>query len=233
MTMQSDACDRRLYPDPSRPRWLDSLIKYLRRRRSLLLKSLIYQLPRPLTILDVGGSQFFWVTNMNFSEEKDITIVLLNIDPKELEGLPDRMFLGVVGDARTMPQFVDKQFDVVVSNSVIEHVGSYGEQRRMATEIRRVAKRYFVQTPNRRFPIEPHFIFPCFQFLPFWVKVWLLSHVKLIGWGKESWGGAIETVNSIRLLSKKELMDLFPGATIAGEKYFGLVKSFMVYDWSG
>lgn len=57
-----------------------------------------------------------------------------------------------------MKQFQDNEFDAVFSNSVIEHVGDYEAQRQMANEIMRVGKRYFVQTPNFYFPIEPHIL---------------------------------------------------------------------------
>ena len=72
-----------------------------------------------------------------------------------------------VGDAVDMPGISDGAFDVVFSNSVIEHVETYENQRRMAAEIRRVGRRYFVQTPNRHFPLEPHFLVPGFQLLPY------------------------------------------------------------------
>lgn len=82
-----------------------------------------------------------------------------------------------------MSLFRNEEFDVVFSNSVIEHLGEYPQQRRMADEVRRAGKRYFLQTPNRYFPLEPHFFFPFFQFLPVSVRVWLLSRFHL-GWHK-------------------------------------------------
>jgi hypothetical protein len=114
---------------------------------------------------------------------------------------------------------------------VIEHVGGLKDQHRMADEIKRVGKRYFIQTPNLYFPMEPHFLFPMFQFFPLWLKIWLISHYDL-GWyvktpEKEK---ALEIVKSIRLLCKKELYELFPGAIIYREKFLGLTKSFIVYD---
>jgi hypothetical protein len=133
-----------------------------------------------------------------------------------------------MGDARAMPQFAAKSFDVVFSNSVIEHVGDYANQRRMADEIRRVGQRYFVQTPNKRFPIEPHFLVPWFQYLPTGTRSWLLSRFD-VGWYRRmpDRAAARAEIESIQLLTRKRFSDLFPGATIRDEKFVGLTKSFV------
>jgi len=66
-----------------------------------------------------------------------------------------------------LPAFADRSFDWVFSNAVIEHVGGIEEQRKFASEISRVARcGYFVTTPNKFFPIEPHTLLPLYQFLP-------------------------------------------------------------------
>src|SRR2546423_13369969 len=103
-------------------------------RRMSFFRSLLDPVPRPLRLLDVGGSRWFW-SQWGFNEP-GLEIVLLNADPDEPGA--------TVGDARALP-FPDKSFDVVFSNSVIEHVGLLPDQMRMASEIRRVGKRYFVQ----------------------------------------------------------------------------------------
>ena len=68
--------------------------------------------------------------------------------------------------------------------------------------MQRITKNIFVQTPNKYFPLEPHFLFPFFQFLPLGMQVWLLTHFQL-GWypkyqSKEEAKGAAK---SIRLLT--------------------------------
>lgn len=207
-----------------------SLASRMRRRRFELFRSLLSRLERPVTVLDIGGTEYFWET-MGYAAEMDVRIVLLNLyrAPVRRPG-----FRSVVGDAREMPRFGEDQFDVVFSNSVIEHVGDFEQQRRMAAEIRRVGKRFFVQTPNRYFPIEPHFLLPGYQFLPFEARVFLLRHFEL------GWVGRIPdpvqaaaAVREVRLLDRSELEVLFPGARIYRERFCGLTKSFIVYGGWG
>jgi hypothetical protein len=178
-----------------------------------------------MRLLDVGGSPNYW-RQVSVLDPR-VTITFLNLEPSHLEGPASER--AIVGDARAMP-FPDEDFDIVFSNSVIEHVGSYEDQRRMANEVQRVGKRYFVQAPNRHFPVEPHFLFPLFQFLPLPGRAWLLSHFRL-GWTKEHYtpDEALEAIASIRLMTKREMQDLFPGARIYQERVFGFTKSFTVY----
>jgi hypothetical protein len=206
-------------------REMDSLATRMRRRRFALFTSLLDQLPRPLTILDVGGTERFWQT-MNYSSE-GLAVTLLNISPARV-GLPN--FNSIVGDACSMSFFGNQAFDVVFSNSVIEHVGTYASQRRMAQEIMRVGKHYFVQTPNLYFPLEPHFLFPFFQFLPLSVRTFLVNHFAL-GWRPRfpDKAAARAEVESIQLLDQQRLVALFPGSTLYKERFLGMNKSFIVY----
>ena len=72
----------------------------------------------------------------------------------------------VRADGRELP-FADGAFDLGFSNAVIEHVagGRHG-QRRFLAELCRVAKRVFVTTPNRLFPVDPHSLLPLVHWLP-------------------------------------------------------------------
>jgi len=203
----------------------DSLITQLRRRRFVLFRALLDRLPRPVRLLDIGDTQFFWEM-MGFRGDQGLEITMLNLTP----GWIRPGFRSVVGDARDMRQFADQEFDVVFSNSVIEHVGKLDAQRQMAGEIKRVGKRYFVQTPNRNFPLEPHFFFPGFQFLPLSTRIWLLQHFAL-GWYKKipDYTAARHEVETIRLLSRREVTRLFPEGTLHKERFAGLTVSFVIY----
>jgi hypothetical protein len=203
----------------------DSLSTRFRKRRFRLFRSLVDSIPRPLRILDVGGTQDFW-EKMGFTGEPGVDVTILNIK-KVVVKYPG--FSSVPGDARDLGRFGDGEFDIVFSNSTIEHLGKYEDQKKMASEVARVGKRYFVQTPNLFFPIEPHFLFPFFQFFPMGLRIFLATNFEL-GWYKKfaDTGEAKKRIESIRLLSKKELGNLFVGSTIKREKFLFLTKSFMV-----
>lgn len=202
-----------------------SLADRLRQKRFKLFQNLIQDLPRPVKIIDVGGTGLFW-ERMGFIGQAGVHITILNLKPTPVnhEG-----FTSVVGDARDLKQFGDQEFDIAFSNSVIEHVGSFDDQQKMAGEMMRVAKKIFLQTPNYYFPLEPHFLFPFFQFLPLKLQTELVVNFNL-GWYNKvpDREKAVQICRSVRLLKKSELKRLFPEASFYEEKFFGVVKSFIV-----
>lgn len=137
---------------------------------------------------------------------------ITGVDRLEHPGYPGRRF--VRADARDLP-FADGEFDIAYSNSLIEHLAP-ADRDAFAREIRRVARGYFVQTPNRWFPVEPHSLLPLVQFLPSRLRrrVWRLGVAK----------GEYE---EIELLGRRELQRLFPDATIVEERAGPLVKSLV------
>ncbi len=208
--------------DNSNPR---SISSRMRRRRFELFRTLVSaQDGKSLKILDVGGTQKFWEV-MGFASSPHF-VTLLNIAPVEVN---HDNFRSVVGDGRDLHRYDDKEFDIVFSNSVIEHVGGFEDQKAMADEMQRVGKQFFVQTPNFYFPIEPHYVFPAFHWLPIKMRVWMLLHFN-VGRGKKKKDRltAEAAVKSIRLLKRSELVAMFPRASFYGVRFLGLTKSFVL-----
>jgi len=201
-----------------------SLAVTLRRKRFCHFLDLVESCPPGrLRILDVGGTERYWET-MGFADSGH-EITLLNLTEAETRH-PN--ILSVAGDASSMPQFDDNQFDIVFSNSVIEHLRCREKQQQMAAEVRRLAKKYLVQTPNYYFPIEPHFLFPGFHFLPVASRIWLLRHHSLGSYPRvEDYQRARELVSEIRLITEAELRAMFPDATILHERIYGMTKSLL------
>ena len=106
----------------------DSLATRMRRRRFDFFLSLLDHVKRPARILDVGGTQDFW-ESMGRGNLGDLRVTLLNLEAQPVSG---SNFESVAGDARDLGRYADGSFDVVFSNSVIEHLGpSFADQQLM------------------------------------------------------------------------------------------------------
>ncbi len=176
-------------------------------------------------ILDVGGKFAYWQALYPLWSDRDCHITLVNL---EREAVPAEHFTSAQGDARDLGQFADAAFDVVHSNSVIEHVGLWRDQCRMAQEVRRLAPRYFVQTPNFWFPIEPHFRTPFIHWLPDPLRVSIVTR-RACGFypRARSCDEARHILDDARLLDANALAALFPDARIERERFAGLTKSLI------
>ena len=199
--------------------WILRASSEARSKRYLLFENLvrqkmISQSSPTLRLLDVGGEEAYWHQVGRVGEEV-LKITLLNLVPSPTR--TSNMNL-LVCDARRLC-FKDYEFDIVFSNSVIEHINDH---KMVADEIRRVGRAYWVQTPNYYFPIEPHSFVPLFQFFPPKVRPYLVQYFT----PKERRGVKREILD-IQLLKRRELEALFPEAQIWEEKMFGLTKSFV------
>jgi hypothetical protein len=203
-----------------------SLSAAFRRKRFKLFLELIKPFPRPVSILDVGGEPRFWEV-MGLAGNPDYQVVLLN---QVCFAVNQPNLRSVVGDAADLGQFTAQEFQAVFSNSVIEHLETCSQQQHMAAEVQRVGERYFVQTPNRHFPLEPHFLLPFFQYYPLRMQVALIQRFNL-GWYKKvpDREQATRLIRSHRLLDEQEMRLLFPHGRLYKEKTLGLVKSLIAY----
>lgn len=201
----------------------ESVANKLRSTRFRQFETMVSRLPRPIRILDVGGSAVFW-ENRGWAGRDDVEIVSLNLVREEER---HKNVKSLVGDATNLSEFGDASFDIAFSNSVIEHLFTFENQRRMAAEMQRVGRAFWVQTPNFWFPVEPHFLLPGWQWLPECVRVFLVRRWKC-GWlgPYPEVSAARNAVREIRLLDKAQLKAIFPNATLIPERLFGVVKSW-------
>ena len=86
----------------------------------------------------------------------------------------------VTADGRDLP-FADGEFELGFSNAVVEHVGGRDDQRAFVHELCRVARRVFVTTPNRLFPLEVHTLYPLVHWLPRAAQPAKLDEIELLG----------------------------------------------------
>jgi len=196
---------------------LYATIRRFRRDRMAIFQRTFALTPQT-RILDVGGTALNWSL---VASHPDVTLLNLPTD-----GEAD-----VVGDGRSLP-FRDRSFDIVFSNSVIEHIATPEDQLRFADEIRRTGRAYWVQTPDRRFPIEPHLVTPFLHWLPKGARVAIARRFTF--WSlierpsPDRWEFYIRHCSEeVRLLGARELQAMFPEARIIRERFLGLSKSLI------
>jgi Methyltransferase domain len=177
-----------------------------------------------MRVLDLGGTTLTWMNAP--ARPREVVIVNLKPQPSDVDWIST-----LVGDACALPRRVtDQRFDLVYSNSVIEHVGGHVRREAFAAAVRNAADRYWVQTPYRYFAIEPHWLFPGFQFLPVAVRAELTRRWKLGNRRapRRPLDAAVATVLDVELLSKTEMRHYFPDCTtVLPETFLGLVKSLI------
>jgi hypothetical protein len=179
-------------------------------------------------VLDIGGTRYNW----SFVRHRP-RVVLVNISYDRLAaGRPERAnrepgVWWVLADARRLP-FRDDSFDVAFSNSVIEHVGARDNQRLFADECRRVGRRYFVETPNRRFPVEPHLLTPFVHWLPRRLELRLLRNFTVWGWlTRPSPDRCEDFMDDVWLLDRREMARLFPDGRVNQDRLLGMGKALI------
>jgi hypothetical protein len=202
-----------------------SLAWRLREARWRIFSEVIADIPKPVRVLDIGGAEPFWAALDAARNPGELEVTMLNLYPQQTS-LP--FVRALTGSALDLSAVKAENYDVVFSNSVIEHLGSREDQQRMAEQVRSLGIPYYVQTPNRHFPLEPHFLLPFFQYLPRHARIWLASrwrHGSYCRVGNRV--AATAAVDEIRLLSAREMQVLFPDANLHHERIGPLTKSFM------
>ncbi len=192
-----------------------SLAGRARQRRWSLLTDRFPDLAS-MRVLDLGGTASSW----RLAPVQPAEVVVVNTEPG-----PG----AVVADACDLPAELRTGFDLVYSNSVIEHVGGRERRAAFAASVLGAAPHCWVQTPNRWFPIEPHWVFPGFQFLPpaagaVVTKHWRLGHRYAPDATRDQ---RLRSVQSVELIDRRELRELFPGCDVITERFAGLAKSIV------
>lgn len=179
-------------------------------------------------LLDVGGNPWFWISYPQPVRRIDV----LNVYEESWcsDDTPHHNFRLLLGDGCSL-DMPDKSYDIGFSNSVIEHVGSWERQQQFASEIRRVARSLWVQTPACECPIEPHYIAPFVHYFPRPFQKKLLRWCTLWGWLEHPTQEQVDSmVETTRLLSKAEMRQLFPDCEIITERMFWIItKSYIAF----
>jgi SAM-dependent methyltransferase len=180
-------------------------------------------------VLDLGGEWPFW--QASGLAQSSLQLTLLNVSRPRVS-LPAHVRF-VSGSALNFAERLDPdQFDVVVSNSVIGHVGGWDQQRQMAIQILRFGKPFYLQTPNHWFFLDWRTLLPGFHWLPPRVQASMACRVRCGRWRRSpTRQHALDRCLAVRNLTRAELSYLFPQARIHPERVGGFVKSWMLVGW--
>ena len=199
--------------------------RYRKKRfeRCLALIERCFKRQGKVSIVDLGGTRAYWdILPLEVLKEQNISITIVN---NEVDSGPhdNAHFSYITADACNMSGFGDNSFDIVHSNSVIEHVGNWEQMEDFAREVRRLAPEYFVQTPNYWFPVEPHYMLPCYHWLP------VALQIRILGWKypSHSFRESVLAQERIKLLSRRAFAVLFPDGKIYRERVLMFTKSFI------
>lgn len=199
------------------------------RRRKL---DLFFSLMRPtqeMRLLDLGGEARH--PGQPNKQLLDIypfreRIVLVNLFYPNVKRAEEMLpgLMGVCGNGLRLP-FADKSFDICYCNAVIEHLFNEANQKQFAAEIMRVSRSWFVTTPNRWFPFEPHLRLPFVTWLP-------QSWQHAIGWRfgynhlRKRYARGCDR-SELRLLSRRQLAAFFPGSRIIRNGVIGFTPTYI------
>ncbi len=169
-----------------------------------------FSLQEGATVLDLGSQ----VDNGQILEMRagHGRVVAMNLMPEHLRRIGEQFPSAerCVGNALHLP-FPDQTFDLVYSNAVIEHVGSFEDQKAMAREVMRVGRNWFIATPNRWFPFEFHMRLPLVSWLP---APQMKRVGKLCSYSHQERRYRSGIEQQIRLMTSAEMKQLFPSSEV-------------------
>lgn len=180
-------------------------------------------------LLDLGGTYGFWHVWRNYVSAKGLSVTCVNLSHQDVDQSDITFPVETrVGDACALSEFEDNAFDVVFSNSVIEHVGLWPKKLAFAREARRLAPSYLIQTPNFWFPIEPHARAPFLHWLPRPIAYRMHLAMDLGFYPKaRSQDEAMTWAEDAAMLDKRQMQSLFPDGEILTERFMLLGKSLI------
>jgi hypothetical protein len=175
-----------------------------------------------MSVIDLGGDPATWMQSPVHPKH----VHMINIEELNPH-VPDWIEIDYA-DACALPeQIASRRYDLVFSNSVLEHVGGHERRLRFAEAVHQLAPAHWVQTPYRYFPVEPHWIAPGMQFLPVRARVsvarrWPLAHVR-----SSSVRNALDGVLWTELVDRTQMRYYFPDSMIRSERLLGVAKSLI------
>lgn len=210
-------------------RFIFTVTGWFRRRRAQILVK-VFPYLGTYNVCDLGGSKHFWRSLSDDVRPRSVDVLNVKqsaIDEGGVTSLAEAgCFHFEVYDGRYIPR-PDQHYDLLLSNSVLEHVAP-SDRRHLVSEMNRVAARLFVQTPAKLFPVDPHFLMPLVHWAPRSVgrRLAAVSPWRVLSGSSRAEAEAY--FDTTDLLSKRQLRQLFPQGRIHVERFLGCPKSYLV-----
>jgi hypothetical protein len=188
---------------------------------------------KPIRLIDLGGTASFW-QRWSIPDDGSLLITLINnhhID-KEAIGYDNSLpFIKEInGDVTTLTASDYSAYDVIFSNSMIEHLDSFEKQKLLCQNIENSGLPYFIQVPNKKSIIDPHFphpLVPFFAMYPKNVQARLLTIYGFNGGRSKSHAESINRMKYYNPISKKMFEELLPSGLLVTESFLGVSQSLI------
>ncbi len=213
---------------------IGTLRQYTRSRRAKLFRDFVARIPGPLRIVDLGGTVGYWRA-WGLEPGDRFHVTLINNHDADKTQLHERTTLpnlaNVMRDACDLTPDDYREYDVIFSNSFIEHLTSREKQVAIARQITACGRPYFIQTPNKYSPVDPHFPRP---YVPFFAAYPRRLQARLLTLGalgsgspSPSFDAAMARLGYYHPLSRHDVRELFPNAQIVMERPMGVPMSIV------
>lgn len=197
-----------------------SLGEHSRRRRWNVLLERFPNLAE-MSVIDLGGTVEYWLR----APVQPRHVHLINLEDAPADA-PPAWIRHDIGDATRIPDtMLIGEYDLVYSNSVIEHVGGHERRQAFAGNVLNLAPNHWIQTPYRYFPVEPHWVCPFMQYLPLAARTRLGMHWPLVHTPHANLEVAVAAQLQVELLDITAMRHYFPDSTLVYDRFLGLVKS--------
>jgi hypothetical protein len=213
---------------------LHRLRRYTREQRLKLFNAFMKGVTGRTRLVDLGGTVRFW-ENWGLAKQPLLDVTLVNNHDRDKHHANDTIALPnlrrISADVLTLSAADFAQYDVIFSNSLIEHLPGRELQQRLARAIVESGRPYFLQTPNKRSPLDPHFPRP---YVPFFAAYPRALQARLLSWSalgsgsaSPSYAAALARLDNYYPLTTREVRQLFPEARIVIERPLGVPLSIV------
>ena len=202
--------------------------------RSTLFKEFLSSIAPPVRIIDLGGTVSMW-ERWGLSADDRLRIDLANnfsMDVNNKDNLSKSSNISkVTVDVTTLTTSDYQRYDVIFSNSMLEHLADFEQQRSVAREIVESRRPYFIQVPNKYCLVDPHFAHPLAPFYAAWPRSFQTRMLRISGLNggarARSHAQAEHRLKFYYPLSKSDMSSLFSDAEVLVERNFGMSMSIV------